>query len=89
LSARITEHDVVERHDDHERPKHQGDHAIDSIAVDAHRPRHVAAEDGLDRIQRARPDVPEHHAERAQPQGKPRARSTAAIAHRRKLIPVL
>ena len=61
------EHDVLDRDDDRDRPEHERDHAVDAGLGRPDRVL-VGGEDRLQRVQRARPDVAEDDAERAQRQ---------------------
>jgi hypothetical protein len=58
------EGDVLERHDEHDRPEDQRQHAVDVRVADRKRMR--ARERLLERVQRAGADVAEYHADRAE-----------------------
>ena len=68
LAAVVGAHDereVLDRHDDRDRPEHERDHAVDVPLRGVHRVI-VGGEDRLQRVQRAGPDVAEHHAQRTE-----------------------
>jgi hypothetical protein len=59
------ERHVGQRDDDRHRPEDHRDDAHDGVGADGDGVRIVRVEDGLERVDRAGPDVAEHHAERA------------------------
>ena len=65
------EQHVGDRDDDRHRPEDHRDDPEDAVGGDRDRVRVVRVEHRLDRVQRARADVAEHHAERTEDHGAP------------------